>query len=94
VLDAKDDVGAWPERDRVIFELLYGCGIRNSELCGLDMPIHQVGGRRDPVRGKGKKERLVPLGDAAAMAMRAYLPGREHRLRAAGKAGLIAMARF
>src|SRR5882724_1056076 len=33
----KQDAVAWPERDRVIFELLYGCGIRNSELVGLDM---------------------------------------------------------
>src|SRR5258707_2399002 len=33
----KQDAAAWPERDRGIFELLYGCGIRNSELVGLDM---------------------------------------------------------
>ncbi len=89
VLDAKDDVGAWPERDRVIFELLYGCGIRNSELVGLDMRSIQWADDAILVRGKGKKERLVPLGDAAAMAMRGYLPGREERLRAAGKAGLV-----
>ena len=81
--------GAWPERDRVIFELLYGCGIRNSELCGLDMG--SVHWRDEAVRvfGKGKKERLVPLGDAAAAAMRAYLPLRQARLEAAGKAKLI-----
>ncbi len=80
---------AWPERDRVIFELLYGCGIRNSELCGLDMSaIHW---RDDAVRvfGKGKKERLVPLGDAAAEALRAYLPLRAAKLEAAGKAKLV-----
>lgn len=90
VLDAKDDVGAWPERDRVIFELLYGCGIRNSELCGLDMRSIKWADDAVLVRGKGKKERLVPLGDAAARAMRAYLPGREEKLRVAGKAGLVA----
>ena len=68
----------------MIFELLYGCGIRNSELVGLDMEaIHW---REDAIRvfGKGKKERLVPLGDAAAEAVRAYLPQREARLEAAG----------
>jgi integrase/recombinase XerC len=87
---AKDDgAGAWPERDRVIFELLYGCGIRNSELCGLNMNDIQWGNDAILVRGKGKKERLVPLGDEAAIAVRAYLPMREGKLRAAGKAGLV-----
>jgi len=90
VLDAKDDVGAWPERDRVIFELLYGCGIRNSELCGLDMRSVKWADDALLVRGKGKKERLVPLGDAAAVALRAYLPARDGRLRAAGRVGLFA----
>ena len=62
------EAAAWPERDRVIFELLYGCGIRNSELVGLDMS--SVKWRDDAVlvRGKGRKERLVPLGDEAAIA--------------------------
>ncbi len=82
----EDDRGAWPERDRVIFELLYGCGIRNSELVGLDMRSIKWADEAILVRGKGKKERLVPLGDEAAIAMRNYLPSREERLRAAGKA--------
>ncbi len=79
----------WPERERVIFELLYGCGIRNSELCGLDMGA--VLWREDAVRvfGKGKKERLVPLGDAAAEAVRAYLPLRQARLEAAGLGKMV-----
>ena len=89
VLDAKDDAGAWKERDRVIFELLYGCGIRNSELCGLDMGSIRWGDDAVLVRGKGRKERLVPLGDEAARALREYLPAREARLRAAGKAVLV-----
>ena len=80
-----EETAAWPERDRVIFELLYGCGIRNSELVGLDMA--SVRWRDDAVlvRGKGRKERLVPLGDEAAVALRAYLPLREVKLNAAGK---------
>jgi integrase/recombinase XerC len=84
----EEEAGAWPGRDRVIFELLYGCGIRNSELVGLDM--HSIRWADDCilVRGKGKKERLVPLGDAAAMALRAYLPERSARLMAAGKGAL------
>ena len=84
-----DEAAAWPERDRVIFELLYGCGIRNSELVGLDMA--SVRWRDDAVlvRGKGKKERLVPLGDEAAAALKEYLPLREEKLRAAGKGAMV-----
>jgi integrase/recombinase XerC len=79
----------WPERDRVIFELLYGCGIRNSELCGLDLGSIAWGDDAIRVFGKGKKERLVPLGDEAARAIRAYLPLRQQRLEKAGKAKLV-----
>ena len=83
------DAAAWPERERVIFELLYGCGIRNSELVGLD--VDAIHWRDDAIRvfGKGKKERLVPLGDAAAEAVRAYLPQRQARLEAAGLGKLV-----
>jgi len=86
----KDEAAAWPERDRMIFELLYGCGIRNSELVGIDMADIQWKNDAILVRGKGRKQRYVPLGDEAAVAVRAYLPLREARLRSAGKAGLIA----
>jgi len=79
----------WPERDRVIFELLYGCGIRNSELVGLDLSSIRWADDAVRVFGKGKKERLVPLGDEAAAAIRAYLPLRQTRLEAAGKAKLV-----
>src|SRR3984957_13367900 len=85
----KADAAAWPERDRVIFELLYGCGIRNSELVGLNMGSVKWGDDAVLVRGKGKKERLVPLGDEAAVALRAYMPLREAKLLAAGRAGLV-----
>jgi integrase/recombinase XerC len=79
------DALVWPERDRVIFELLYGCGIRNSELVGLNVDSIRWGDDAILVRGKGRKERLVPLGDEAALALRAYLPVRETKLMAAGK---------
>ncbi len=81
---------AWGERDRVIFELLYGCGIRNSELVGIDMGSVRWKDEVILVRGKGKKERMVPLGDEAAAAVRAYLPGREARLIRAGKGAMVA----
>jgi integrase/recombinase XerC len=84
-----EEAATWPERDRVIFELLYGCGIRNSELVGLN--LDSIHWHDDAIRvfGKGKKERLVPLGDEAAAAIRAYLPQRQARLEAAGKAKLV-----
>lgn len=85
VESADDDGAAWPERDRVIFELLYGCGIRNAELVGIDLKDIQWANEAILVRGKGRKQRLVPLGDAAAEALRAYLPVREARLAAAQK---------
>ena len=89
IAETEEFEACWPERERVIFELLYGCGIRNSELVGLDMDaIHW---RDDAVRvfGKGKKERLVPLGDAAAEAVRAYLPLRQAKLEGAGMGKLV-----
>jgi integrase/recombinase XerC len=85
----KNDAAAWPERDRMIFELLYGCGIRNSELVGINLSDIQWKNDAILVRGKGRKQRYVPLGDEAAVAIRAYLPLRDAKLRATGKLGLI-----
>ncbi|HEV2576494.1 MAG TPA: tyrosine-type recombinase/integrase [Acidobacteriaceae bacterium] len=87
--DEEQEAAAWPARDRVIFELLYGSGIRNSELCGLDLSSILWGDDAIRVFGKGRKERLVPLGDEAAAAIRAYLPERRERLEAAGKGKLV-----
>jgi integrase/recombinase XerC len=81
---SSEEVAAWPERDRVIFELLYGCGIRNAELVGLNLTDVHWAREVILVRGKGRKQRYVPLGDAAADAIRAYLPSRTTKL--AGKA--------
>lgn len=83
------EVAAWPERDRVIFELLYGCGIRNSELVGINMRDIQWKNDAILVKGKGKKERYVPLGDEAAVALRVFLPLREAKLLSAGKGALV-----
>jgi integrase/recombinase XerC len=77
VLDAKmPEEAAFAERDLLILELLYGCGIRNSELTGINLDdIHQRQGVI-LVRGKGKKERLVPFGDSAQIALDKYRPRR------------------
>lgn len=83
LLDAKlPENAAFPARDRVIFELLYGCGLRNSELVGIQLDDIGWSNEVIRVRGKGKKERLVPLGDAAASAIREYLPERQRILGA------------
>jgi integrase/recombinase XerC len=77
-----DDAASWPARDKAILELLYGCGIRNAELTGLNLKDIHWANETILVRGKGQKQRLVPLGDAAAQAMRAYLGERAARLKA------------
>ena len=81
VLDGEmPELAAWPERDRLIFELLYGCGIRNSELIGIDLDDLRWSGEVILVRGKGRKERYVPFGDAVKSALDAYLPVRQQKL--------------
>ena len=86
----EEEAAVWPERDRMILELLYGCGIRNSELVGIDLADIQWANDAILVRGKGRKQRFVPLGDEAAAAIRAYLPQRAARLEKAWKGALIA----
>jgi integrase/recombinase XerC len=81
--DKDDSAASWPARDAVIFELLYGCGIRNAELTGLNLADIHWANEAILVRGKGQKQRYVPLGDAAAQAVRAYLAERQARLAAA-----------
>lgn len=58
-------------RDRAFFELLYGCGLRVSEGCGLD--IKDVQDESVRVKGKGRKERIVPVGKKALEALDYYL---------------------
>lgn len=66
----------YPARDLAIFEVLYGCGVRVSELTALDTGDLDLGERWLRVRGKGKKERQVPFGTKAAAALERYLAGR------------------
>ncbi|MFZ0802915.1 MAG: tyrosine recombinase XerC [Terriglobales bacterium] len=68
------EVAAFPERDRLMFELLYGCGIRNSELVGINLDDIRLSAEAILIRGKGKKERIVPFGDSVKSALAAYLP--------------------
>ena len=62
MVDARaDEAAAWPARDKLILELLYGCGIRNAELVGIDLKDIQWANEVILVRGKGRKERICPL---------------------------------
>lgn len=87
--EAKD--AAWnryaKSRDKAILELLYSTGMRIAEMTGLiDDRVDQVGGVVK-VRGKGKKERLCPLGRPAARALRASIEQRDAFWRELGRSG-------
>lgn len=86
-----EDAASWPARDRAILEMLYGCGIRNAELTGLNLDDIHWANEAVLVRGKGQKQRYVPLGDAAAEALRAYLAERSALLTAANGAATQAL---
>jgi integrase/recombinase XerC len=77
-----EDAASWPARDTAILELLYGCGIRNAELVGLNLEDIHWANDAILIRGKGHKQRYVPLGDAAAQALRAYMAERAALLAA------------
>jgi integrase/recombinase XerC len=66
----------FPARDRLLLELLYGCGLRISETVGLNLEDFDRGERWVRVRGKGRKERQVPYGSKAAEALDLYLEAR------------------
>src|SRR6266851_1905429 len=81
VLDgAMPEIASFPERDRLMLELLYGCGIRNSELVGINLDDVRLSSEAVLIRGKGKKERYVPFGDAVKSALAAYLSVRQMTL--------------
>ncbi len=77
ILDSVDTNAGWTGlRDRAILEILYGCGLRVSEACGLQISHVYLQDGFVRVVGKGDKERLVPLGELAADAFRNYLDAR------------------
>ena len=77
ILDSVDTNAGWTGlRDRAILEILYGCGLRVSEACSLQISHVYLQEGFVRVVGKGDKERLVPLGELAADAFRAYLAAR------------------
>lgn len=78
------------ERDLAFLELLYGCGIRVSELVGIDLDDIDLREGWLRVRGKGDKERQVPVGERAVAAVQRYL---ETRAAPAGEEALFLNSR-
>ncbi len=70
-LDSEDET--WRLRDDAILELLYGSGLRVSELCTLELGGVDLAGRAVTVWGKGSKQRRVPMGDQSADALAAWI---------------------
>lgn len=86
LLHAPDPATARGRRDLAILELLYGTGVRVSELVGLDLADLNAGSRIVRVLGKGGKERVVPFGEVAADALRGWLSARPELAAAGGAA--------
>jgi len=76
IMDSVDLKSATGKRDRAILEVLYGCGLRVSEAATLRISRIDFEEGFVDVIGKGDKQRLVPLGEMAADAVKAYLPER------------------
>jgi tyrosine recombinase XerC len=73
LVEAPDNKGVFALRDRAILETLYSTGMRLSELTGLNLDRVDFIAGMVKVLGKGKKERLIPIGDKALRAIRDYL---------------------
>ncbi len=78
-------------RDRAILETIYSCGLRVSETTGMDVDSIDFAQEVVRVRGKGNKERIIPIGRKAQAALKRYLPAREERLLKVEKAGTRAL---
>ena len=81
LLEAPGLDDTFAERDRAILELLYSTGIRVSELVGCNMVNLDFDNEMLRIKGKGNKERLVPIGNQAIKALKIYLPERQEMLK-------------
>ncbi|HLJ23893.1 MAG TPA: tyrosine recombinase XerC [Candidatus Acidoferrales bacterium] len=84
---SKDGSRLMVRRDRAILEMLYASGLRVSELTGMNLSDMDRNDLMLRVRGKGRKERIVPYGGKAQQALEAYEPLREQLLRKSGSNG-------
>ena len=83
LLDTPDRSTPLGRRDQAMLELFYASGLRLSELTGLDLDDVNLNARMVRVLGKGRKQRLVPMTQTAADAIRLYLKDRETMVRGA-----------
>ena len=81
LLDGAADTDALAARDRAMFELFYSSGLRLSELVGLDLNDINVQAGETQVTGKGRKTRIVPVGQQALAAIATWLPLRQSLVR-------------
>jgi site-specific recombinase XerD len=88
LLDAPAGTAPRDLRDRALLELLYGCGLRAAEACELDVGDVRLDAEHVRVTGKGRKQRVVPLGGAATAALQRYLARGRPRM-AAGPSGRL-----
>jgi len=82
LIEAPENKGVFALRDRAILETLYSTGMRLSELTGLDVDRVDFIAGMVKVLGKGKKERLIPIGDKALRTIRDYLELRTKNVKA------------
>ena len=87
-----DGAGTSPKsrlRDRALLELLYSSGLRVSELTGLNLEDLDLKGEMVRVRGKGRKERIVPVGGKAVGALETYIGDEREAVAGAGEEALF-----
>ena len=81
-------------RDLTMLEFFYSTGMRLAELSGLNVADVDIVSEQVKVRGKGRKERILPLGSHALDALRRYLPVWEERLAGLARGGRVERALF
>lgn len=92
LLDVPDPATALGQRDQALLELLYASGARVGEAVALDVDALDLVAARVRLRGKGDKERLVPLGEPACQALERWLgDGRVRVLGGSGGGGVAAV---
>jgi integrase/recombinase XerC/integrase/recombinase XerD len=87
LLDAIPARNSLEQRDRALFELAYGCGLRAEELVSLKITDIDYDGEQLRVEGKGRKTRYLPVGEVAMAAVRLYIGGGRNGLTAPSATG-------